>query len=76
MLELLKDYNSQIQYHPKKANVVADALSRKTQHGLNIGTQPDILRDLEATSIELVLPRCTDGLINGIRGVTFYNRRT
>ncbi|GJU91615.1 putative reverse transcriptase domain-containing protein [Tanacetum coccineum] len=28
-LELLKDYDANIQYHPCKANVVADALSRK-----------------------------------------------
>ncbi|GKE08860.1 putative reverse transcriptase domain-containing protein, partial [Tanacetum coccineum] len=30
-LELLADYNSEIRYHPRKANVVADALSRKEQ---------------------------------------------
>jgi hypothetical protein len=28
-LELIKDYDLEIHYHPSKANVVADALSRK-----------------------------------------------
>nr|GFA64329.1 putative reverse transcriptase domain-containing protein [Tanacetum cinerariifolium] len=28
-IELLNDYNCEIRYHPRKANVVADALSRK-----------------------------------------------
>jgi len=30
-LEVLKDYNSKMFYHPAKANVVADALSRKSR---------------------------------------------
>ena len=29
-LELIKDYNLEVHYHPKKANMVADALSRKS----------------------------------------------
>jgi hypothetical protein len=29
-LELIKDYNLGINYHPRKANVVADALSRRS----------------------------------------------
>nr|GEX29122.1 retrotransposon protein, putative, Ty3-gypsy subclass [Tanacetum cinerariifolium] len=31
-LELLSDYDCKIRYHPEKANVVADALSRKEQN--------------------------------------------
>ena len=33
-IELLKDYDCSIQYHPIKANVVADALSRKSMGSL------------------------------------------
>ena len=29
-MELLKDYDYTIKYHPRKANIVVDALSRKT----------------------------------------------
>ncbi|PNX66156.1 hypothetical protein L195_g062923, partial [Trifolium pratense] len=31
-MEFLKDYDFTLLYHPGKANVVADALSRKTIH--------------------------------------------
>jgi hypothetical protein len=40
-LELIKDYDLEIHYHPRKANVVADALNHKTScHCLTIRT-PD-----------------------------------
>ena len=29
-LELIRDYNLEVYYHPRKANVVADALSQKS----------------------------------------------
>nr|GEX64725.1 putative reverse transcriptase domain-containing protein [Tanacetum cinerariifolium] len=35
-LELLSDYDYKIRYHPRKANVVADALSRKEQEPLRV----------------------------------------
>jgi len=35
-LELLKDYDLQIEYHPGKVNVVVYAMSRKAQYSSNI----------------------------------------
>ena len=50
-LELIKDYDMRLHYHPGKANVVADALSRKSHvNTLIAGGLPqnlaDSLRDL------------------------------
>ena len=36
MLELFKDYDCIIDYHPGKANVVADALNRKMIYALTL----------------------------------------
>ncbi|KAL0534368.1 hypothetical protein IC582_028658 [Cucumis melo] len=49
-LELVKDYDCEILYHPGKANVVADALSRKVSHSAALITQQAPLhRDLILT---------------------------
>ncbi|GJV83174.1 putative reverse transcriptase domain-containing protein [Tanacetum coccineum] len=55
-LELLKDYDANIQYHPSKANVVADALSRKNSEIMVcLKIQHEIIRDLELMEVELVV---------------------
>ncbi|KAA0065937.1 ty3-gypsy retrotransposon protein [Cucumis melo var. makuwa] len=51
-LELVKDYDCEILYHPGKANVVADALSRKVSHlAALITRQTPLHRDLERAEI-------------------------
>jgi hypothetical protein len=43
-LELIKDYDMSLQYHPGKANVIADALSRTSYvNGLIVGELPEDL---------------------------------
>ncbi|KAL4021165.1 hypothetical protein IC575_019956 [Cucumis melo] len=51
-LELVKDYDCEILYHPGKANVVVDALSRKVSHSAALITrQAPLHRDFEKAEI-------------------------
>ncbi|TYJ98730.1 pol protein [Cucumis melo var. makuwa] len=62
-LELVKDYNCEILYHPGKANVVADALSRKVAHSATLITkQAPLLRDLERAEIAVSVGEVTSQL--------------
>jgi hypothetical protein len=61
-LELIKDYELEIHYHPGKANVVVDALSRK-HHWNHITVQPlTSCCDPEESSLQ-VIPH---GVLNNI----------
>ncbi|WVZ24644.1 hypothetical protein V8G54_003188 [Vigna mungo] len=76
-MEFLKDYDFELQYHPGKANVVADALSRKTVHIAAMMVQEmklvESFRDLrlhcelEPTGIWCCYMRLSSNIIDRIR---------
>jgi hypothetical protein len=55
-LELIKDYDMSLQYHPGKANVVADALSRKSYvNGLTArGLPEELCEQFKRLRLEIV----------------------
>jgi ribonuclease HI len=62
-LELIKDYELEIHYHPGKGNVVADALSRKSQVNM-LATHPmpfELAKEFDRLSL---------GFLNNTQGVT------
>jgi hypothetical protein len=64
-LELIKDYDLEIHYHPGKANVVADALSHRSFcHTLSMEVVPSELRQ-EMGKLRLeIIPK---GMLNELR---------
>jgi hypothetical protein len=62
-LELIKDYDLEVHYHPGKANVVADALSRKAQcNYLTIDSKVTSLCN-ELHNMEVVSPGTLDYIL-------------
>jgi hypothetical protein len=61
-LELIKDYDLEVHYHPGKANVVADALSRKAQcNCLTIDSKvTSLCNELRKLNMEVVSPGTLD----------------
>jgi hypothetical protein len=55
-LELIKDYDLVINYHPGKANVVADALSRKKYCNATFARRmpPEMRREIEYLNLGIV----------------------
>ncbi|KAL5558610.1 hypothetical protein UlMin_034821 [Ulmus minor] len=74
-LELVKDYDCEILYHPGKANCVADALSRKsTATVMSIRLMPEMLQkdiqelDMEIISGQLSTLTLQPTIFDGIKG--------
>jgi hypothetical protein len=55
-LELIKDYDLGINYHPGKANVVVDALSRKKYCNATFAQrmQPELRREIKYLNLGMV----------------------
>ncbi|XP_073313470.1 uncharacterized protein [Primulina huaijiensis] len=68
-LELVNDYDCTISYHPGKANVVADALSRKSSYLLGSMIQKPLLLDLQRNEITLVSP----GTVNQLSALVLHS---
>jgi ribonuclease HI len=62
-LELIKDYNLEVHYHPRKAKVIADALSRKSYaNGLQLTYIP--------TELHAKIEHLNLGFVNNVGAMT------
>jgi hypothetical protein len=61
-LELIKDYELEIHYHPGKANVVADVLSRKSQVNMLAAHSMPFELAKEFDRLSLGFPNNTQGV--------------
>ncbi|KAJ8758861.1 hypothetical protein K2173_002640 [Erythroxylum novogranatense] len=67
-IELLKDYDCTIEYHPGKANVVTDALSRRSHISaaqIQIERLPSLIQ-LRALNVQMDLVRLIDRVRSGL----------
>ena len=64
-LELIKDYDLEIHYHPRKANVVADALSRKSY--CNSLVAKERLTELHEEFEKLRIEACGSGYLHTLQ---------
>ena len=54
-LELISDYDLEISYHEGRANVVADALSRKSNHSVaTLITSEELSKEFERMNLEII----------------------
>ncbi|XP_070660579.1 uncharacterized protein [Malus domestica] len=77
-MELLSDYDCTIEYHPGRANVVADALSRKPQGRLNAlyASRVPLLAELRATGVKLELEDRSGAFLASFQVSTAYHPQT
>ena len=76
-MELIKDYDLNIQYHPRKANVVADAFSRKASCGCTLVERnvDSLCQDMQRLNVSqkakgsLSMLQVTSHLLRDIKGV-------
>ena len=55
-MEQIKDYDLSIQYHPKKANVVVDALSRKAYYHymMTLNRRPELAQEIRLLNLQII----------------------